>query len=247
MAKYTEEERLIHRITKHFNKGVVNYRLIDDGDVILVGVSGGKDSLALLELLAFRSRIHKPKFEVRAVHVRMSNIPYQSDVEYLRMFTESLGVPFRLYETSFDPSTDTRKSPCFLCSWNRRKSLFTVAKEWGCNKIALGHHMDDILHTLLMNMTFQGAFGSMAPRLVMQKFDMTIIRPMCLVHEKDLVELAHVRGYHKQLKNCPYESDSNRVQMKRVLEQLEQLNPEVRYSLWGSMTNVQEDLLPEKI
>ena len=247
MAQFTEEEQLMRRITKHFRKGVVNYRLIDDGDVILVGLSGGKDSLALLELLAARARIHRPHFQVRAVHVCKTNIPYQSDVEYLRSFCEALDVPFQVYETSFDPTTDTRKSPCFLCSWNRRKALFTVAKEWGCNKIALGHHMDDILQTLLMNITFQGAFSTMPPKLVMRKFDMTIIRPMCLVHECDLEKLSLLHGYQKQVKNCPYEEDSNRAQMKRIFDELEQLNPEARYSLWGSMTNVQEELLPEKI
>ena len=131
MAQFTEEELLMRRITKHCRKGVVNYRLIDDGDVILVGLSGGKDSLALLELLSARARIHRPHFQVKAVHVCMTNISYQSDVEYLRSFCERLGVSFQVYETSFDPTTDTRKSPCFLCSWNRRKALFTVAKEWG--------------------------------------------------------------------------------------------------------------------
>ena len=247
MAKFIEEDKLMRRIGQRFNKGVVKYRLIDDDDKILVGLSGGKDSLALLELLAKRSRILKPKFSVVAVHVSMSNIPYQADLEYLRAYAEGLGVPFIHYETSFDPSTDTRKSPCFLCSWNRRKALFTVAKEQGCNKIALGHHMDDILETLLMNITFQGAFSTMPPRLVMNKFDMTIIRPMCLVHESDLEELALVRGFRKQIKNCPYETQSNRTDMKGVLKQLEALNPEARYSLWGSMTNVQEELLPDKI
>ena len=247
MAKFTEEDKLMRRIGQRFNKGVVKYRLIDDNDKILVGLSGGKDSLALLELLAKRSRILKPKFSVVAVHVSMSNIPYQADLEYLRAYAEGLGVPFIHYETSFDPSTDTRKSPCFLCSWNRRKALFTVAKEQGCNKIALGHHMDDILETLLMNITFQGAFSTMPPRLVMNKFDMTIIRPMCMVHESDLEELALVRGFRKQIKNCPYETQSNRTDMKGVLKQLEALNPEARYSLWGSMTNVQEELLPDKI
>ena len=247
MAQFSEEELLMRRITKHFRKGVVNYRLIDDGDVILVGLSGGKDSLALLELLAARARIHRPHFQVKAVHVCMSNIPYQTDIDYLRTFCQSLEVPFQVYETSFDPTTDTRKSPCFLCSWNRRKALFTVAKEWGCNKIALGHHMDDILETLLMNITFQGAFSSMPPKLVMRKFDMTIIRPMCLVHESDLEKISLLHGYKKQVKNCPYEEASNRSQMKRIFRELEQLNPEARYSLWGSMTNVQEDLLPEKI
>ncbi len=240
------EEKLIRRIQKCFNKGVVQYGLIEDGDKILVGLSGGKDSLALLELLALRSRIYKPKFSVVAAHVVMKNISYESDMDYLRSYAESLGVPFICYETSFDPSTDTRKSPCFLCSWNRRKALFTVAKEQGCNKIALGHHMDDILETLLMNMTFQGAFSTMPPKLVMRKFDMTIIRPMCLVHEADLLQMAAYRGYKKQIKNCPYEKDSNRSSIKEVFHTLEKLNPEARYSLWGSMSNIQSDLLPEE-
>ncbi len=240
------EEKLMRRIQKCFNKGVVQYGLIEDGDKILVGLSGGKDSLALLELLALRSRIYKPKFSVVAAHVVMKNISYESDMDYLRSYAESLGVPFICYETSFDPSTDMRKSPCFLCSWNRRKALFTVAKEQGCNKIALGHHMDDILETLLMDMTFQGAFSTMPPKLVMRKFDMTIIRPMCLVHEADLLQMAAYRGYKKQIKNCPYEKDSNRSSIKEVFHTLEKLNPEARYSLWGSMSNIQSDLLPEE-
>ena len=247
MAVFTEEEKLIRRISARFSKGIVQYNLITDGDKILVGLSGGKDSLALLELLANRSRIHKPKFSVFAVHVSMTNIPYQADLEYLKSYAESLGVTFVHYETSFDPTTDTRKSPCFLCSWNRRKALFTVAKDLGCNKIALGHHMDDILETLLMNITFQGAFSTMPPKLLMKKFDMTIIRPMCLVHEYDLEELALIRNFKKQIKNCPYEKESNRTEMKSILKQLEQLNPEARYSLWGSMTNVQEELLPPNV
>ena len=233
MGKLTEEDKLMRRIEKRFNKGVVQYGLIEDGDKILVGLSGGKDSLALLELLARRSRIYKPRFSVVAAHVVMTNIAYESDMDYLRSFAENLGVPFVRYETSFDPSTDTRKSPCFLCSWNRRKALFTVA--------------NDILETLLMNMAFQGAFSTMPPRLVMRKFDMTIIRPMCLVHEADLIEMAQAKGYRKQIKNCPYEKDSHRSDMKEVLRTLERMNPEARYSLWGSMNNIQTDLLPEEV
>ena len=134
MTRFTEEEKTLRRIEKRFGKGVVEYGLIEEGDRILVGLSGGKDSLALVELLARRARIFKPKFSVVAVHVVMKNIPYQSDADYLRNYAESWGVPFVLYETEFDASTDTRKSPCFLCSWNRRKALFTVAKEQGCKK-----------------------------------------------------------------------------------------------------------------
>lgn len=246
MAQFSEEEKLLRRIEKRFNKGVVEYGLIEEGDKILIGLSGGKDSLALVELLAKRTRVFKPRCSVVAAHVVMKNIPYHSDVAYLKEYVESWGIPFVFCETKFDASTDTRKSPCFLCSWNRRKALFTVAKEQGCNKIALGHHMDDILETLLMNATYQGAFSTMPPRLVMKKFDMTIIRPMCLVHEADLIELSKARGYRKQVKNCPYESQSSRSTMKGILKQLEAMNPEARYSLWGSMANVQEELLPQK-
>jgi len=245
MAELTKEDVCINRINKRFGKGVIQYGLIEDGDKILVGLSGGKDSLALVELLGKRARIFKPRFSVIAVHVVMKNIPYQSDLEYLRNHAAAYDVPLIVFETSFDPTTDTRKSPCFLCSWNRRKALFAVAKENGCNKIALGHHMDDILETLLMNMTYQGAFSTMPPKLVMRKFDMIIIRPMCLIHESDLLEMAEIRNYKKQVKNCPYESGSSRSDMKGVLKQLESMNPEARYSLWGSMTNIQTDLLPD--
>jgi len=88
--------------------------------------------------LARRARIFKPRFAVVVVHVVMKNIPYQSDLTYLRDYVESWGIPFVLYETEFDPSTDTRKSPCFLCSWNRRKALFTVAKEQGMQQDSIG-------------------------------------------------------------------------------------------------------------
>ena len=128
MAQFTKEEKTVRRIEKRFSKGLVEYGLIEDGDKILIGLSGGKDSLALVELLARRARIFKPRFAVVVVHVVMKNIPYQSDLTYLRDYVESWGIPFVLYETEFDPSTDTRKSPCFLCSWNRRKALFTVAR-----------------------------------------------------------------------------------------------------------------------
>ena len=95
MAQFTEEDKIMRRVEQRFNKGMVKYRLIEDGDKILVGLSGGKDSLALLDLLAKRSRILKPRFTVMAVHIGMTNIPYQSDLEYLKNYAEGLGVLIR--------------------------------------------------------------------------------------------------------------------------------------------------------
>lgn len=247
MTIRSKHEAPLRHVEEKVKKAIYTYGLISDGDRILVGLSGGKDSLALVDLLGRRSRIYRPKFEVVVAHITMSNIPYRSDLAYLRSRAEAYGLPFIVRETSFDPSTDTRKSPCFLCSWMRRKALFEIAKEEKCNKIALGHHQDDILETLLMNLIHQGAFGTMPPRLKMDKFDMEIIRPLCLVEEKVLIRLAEVMEYPRQLKNCPYETASSRSEMKEILARLEEVNPEARYSLWGSMTNIQTEYLPKKM
>lgn len=247
MALRTEEEQLMHRLRHKFHKTAAEYNLIEEGDRILIAVSGGKDSLALLELLAARARVLKPRFEVVAAHVVMTNIPYQTDTGYLTDFARALGVEMHIVETSFDATGDTRKSPCFLCSWNRRKALFTLAQELGCNKLALGHNMDDFLETLLMNITFQGAFSAMAPSMEMKKFPLTVIRPLCLVNEEDIESLSQLAGYPRQVKRCPYERESNREEMKHLLKHLESLNPEARYNLWGSMSNIQPELLPPHV
>lgn len=247
MVKLTAEEFLFRKVEEKVKRAIFEYGLIGDGDRVLVGLSGGKDSLALVDLLGRRSKVFHPRFEVVVAHIVMSNIPYRSDMEYLKGCADEHGLPFCVYETSFDASTDTRKSPCFLCSWTRRTAWFDVAKKYNCNKIALGHHQDDLLETLLMNMIHQGAIGTMPPRLKMDKFDMEIIRPLCLVEEKELVRIAEWKGYRKQIKNCPYESGSSRSDMKEILTRLEAINPEARYSLWSSMSNIQTDYLPHKI
>ena len=239
MSEYLKDSDFLRHIKRCFTKGVVRYDLIQDGDKIMVALSGGKDSLTMLELLANQSRIFKPRFSVIALHVVMKNVDYISDIDYLRSYSENLGVPFYYEETYFDSRVDSDKSPCFLCSWYRRKILFKKAKELNCNKIALGHHMDDILCTLLMNMTFLGKCESMLPRLVMNNFDVTIIRPLCLVHERDLIEYAKMRNFREQIKKCPYEDKTNRNAMKNILCSLEKINPEARFSLWHSLTDVQ--------
>ena len=247
MAKFTEQQRIDKRINKQFGRATLGYSMLEEGDRILVALSGGKDSLTLLQLLAERSRIFKPQISIVAAHVTMINIPYKANLEYLKDFCTSQGVELHILESGFDASTDTRKSPCFLCSWNRRKALFTLAQEIGCNKIALGHNMDDFIETMLMNITFQGAFSAMAPVMKMDKFPITVIRPLCLVNENDVEAYAKECAFPPQKKNCPYENDSNRKTMKEMLAHLETLNPEARYNLWGAMSNIQTGLLPPRI
>ena len=228
---------LEERITRRFHQACANYQLIADGDYILVGLSGGKDSLCLLELLARRSRARKPQFRVEAIHVRMENIHYETSTSYLERFCRELDVPLHLVTTHFDaPREGQREKPaCFLCSWARRKQLFNLAQQLGCNKIALGHHQDDIIHTALMNLFYQGHFATMPARLRMRKMPLTIIRPLCLEHESDIAAYAELRHYEKQLKLCPNERDTNRTTARRFFEEAERLNPETRHSIWNAL------------
>lgn len=212
-----------------------DYHLIDDGDYILVALSGGKDSLCLLDMLSLRQRIFMPRFKMEAIHIRMENIAYETDTHYLEEFCQQHNVNLHVVNASFDASTDKRKSPCFLCSWNRRKKMFNLAQELGCNKIALGHHMDDIIHTALMNECFQGRFDTMPVSLKMKKMPLTIIRPLCLCHEADIQAYAEQQGYQKQQKTCPYEKDSYRTDIQRIFHQIQALNPEARYSIWNAL------------
>ena len=267
-----ESRRLEKRLNERFVKAMATYHLIEDDDRILVGLSGGKDSLLLLQLLAKRAKILNPRFSVEALHVRMENIHYETDTSYLHSFCDTLGIPLHVRTTSFEvesvetvepvepvesvepvepvepveytavpqqsPATARlrkQKQPCFLCSWMRRKEMFNLAQELGCNKIALGHHQDDILHTALMNLTFQGRFGTMPARLKMRKLPLTIIRPLCMIEEKDIKSYAALQGYQKQQKLCPYETDSHRSDIRRLYEDIERMNPEARYSIWGAL------------
>ncbi len=235
MPQLTAAQKLEKRLSERMVKAMATYNLIEDDDKILVGLSGGKDSLCLLELLARRRRIQHPRFEVEALHVRMENIHYESDTSYLEEFARKLDVRLHIRTTRFDATTDTRRSPCFLCSWYRRKELFNLAQELGFNKIALGHHQDDIIHTTMMTLFYQGAFGSMPARLQMRKMPLTIIRPLCLCQESDIRAYAEQQGYQKQKKLCPYESTTNRTSASDLFAHIEQLNPEARYCIWRAL------------
>ena len=228
----TEQERLFRKINERFVKAFAAYQLLEDDDHILVGLSGGKDSLLLTELLAKRARIQHPRFQVEAVHVRMENIQYETDTTYLQQFCDNLDVSLHLVTTRFD---EGQKPPCFLCSWNRRKQLFNLAQELGFNKIALGHHQDDLLHTALMNLLYQGRFGTMPARLRMRKMPLQIIRPLCLVPEEMIRQYAEMSNYQKLVRLCPYEQETNRTTARRLFEQAAHDNPEVRFSLWSAL------------
>lgn len=254
------------KLTRLFRKACAEYSLLQDGDKVLVALSGGKDSLMLVKLLGEQQRIHKPRITVEAVHVIMDNIPYETDRSYIQSFCQQFNVPLTILHTSFDDTItapiskqlnnqttnqstkqpNNRKPKCFLCSWNRRKAIFQYAEANGFTKVALGHHQDDILTTLLMNMTFEGSIQTMPPMLTMEHYPFAIIRPMCLIPEHLIKEKAQELQFEKQKTLCPYDTVTRRADMAEIFHTLEKMNPEARYSLWRSMTNIVPSLLPQK-
>ena len=251
--KSEEVTRLEKRIRERFVKAFATYGLLADDDHVLVGLSGGKDSLCLLEMLGRRAKIHHPRFTVEAIHVRMADVDYRTSTAFLEQFCRELDVPLHVVTTSFpqppssnlnpqssnlNPQSSNLKSHkpfCFLCSWQRRKQMFNLAQELGCNKIALGHHQDDLLTTALMNLFFQSRFETMPACLQMDKMPLQIIRPLCLVAEADISRYAELRGYEKLEKLCPYEDDTQRTAMRQLLDNVIAANPEARHSLWSAL------------
>ncbi len=223
------------RLHRAFQLAIRRFSLIEEGDHVLVGLSGGKDSLCLLEFLGEAVRNSGGRFRVSALHVRMEGVDYASDATYLQEMAEAAGIPLYIRTATFETDRKERRTPCFLCSWQRRKTLFSVAQELGCDKIALGHHQDDILRTALMNLTFSGSFSTMPALLRLRKMPLTIIRPLCMVHEDDIKEWAALRGYKPLEKHCPHEKQTNRTHIVSAFETMQSLNPDFRNSLWHAL------------
>jgi len=231
--------RLRARITRLFRRTCATNALLQDGDRVLIALSGGKDSLALVEFLGRQAQIYVPRIQVCAVHVRVENRTYISDTAYLERFCAQACVPFHVRDTAI--TGEETKDPCFLCSWYRRKALLEAARELDCNKIAFGHHSDDVLETLLLNLVYEGRLDTVRPALPLDKMPLTLIRPFWAVDEADLARYAALSGYEKQKRLCPFEHHSRRHDMTALLKQLQQLNPEVRSSLLHALTRHQPD------
>lgn len=238
------QKKMEKKLRKQYFTAIGNYGLIKNGDKILVGLSGGKDSLILLHMLAQSLAFPKLDIEVVAVHISMNNIDYGVDMNYLQNLCDGYNISFIHEICHFEPSD--KKDVCFLCSWTRRKALFEISQKHGCNKIALGHHKDDILETLLMNMMFQGSISTIPPSLAMNKFEQTLIRPLCLMEEKDIIIWGEEMKLLKPVKLCRYEKQSKRKEARKLLEQMAELSPGVKSNLWNAMENVMPDYLPKK-
>jgi tRNA(Ile)-lysidine synthase TilS/MesJ len=232
------------KISNKVGKMLNEHQLVEAGDSVLVGLSGGKDSMILLEALADRRR-HLPfDFRLFAVHVSATGIGYEMDTSYLQEFCTGLDVPLYLEEIEVDLTADPKKAPCFVCSWHRRKRIFELSKELACNKVALGHHKDDAIQTLLMNLIYHGSISSLPQKLSMFGGRIHLIRPLLFIPEKELTHYATLRSFQKQEKSCPYDDKTRRESIKEIIRQFDHLNKDARRNIFLAMDNIYEEYLP---
>ena len=225
-------------------KAVTDYDMIKSGDRVLVAVSGGKDSLVLLDALAGFKKFGLVDFELEALHINVSDVPYQVDNEYLTELCNRLGVKMNFAETTAGIEERGKKAPCFVCSWHRRKTLFTYAKDNNFNKLALGHHLDDAVETLLINMAYHANISSLPGVLSMFDGQLSLIRPLILLTDKDTREFANIRKYPKLKAECPFENVTKRTTARNLIKSLEEIHPKAKYNLFNSLNNIDHEYLP---
>ncbi len=213
------------------------YRLIQPGDRIAVGLSGGKDSLCLLALLSAYRRFCPAPFELEAVCLKIGDpFPWET----LAAFCKAQDVPFTLVEENLLPQLEQEKSPCSLCARLRRGILLQKAEELHCNKLALGHHRDDVMETYLMSAFFEGRFYAMAPKRQMEKGKITVIRPLIDMKEGSLLALARRLQFPVAKNPCPVDGRTKRQEMKETLRCLEKQFPGALDHFQGALERERE-------
>lgn len=223
-----------------------DHSLINEGDHIIVGLSGGKDSMILLKALAERKGAMPFEFSLTAAHIEATGIGYKIDREKLTAFCNNLEIPLHYRTIEPDLEKDPSKPACFICSWHRRKELFALTKELNCNKLALGHHRNDAVETLLMNMIYHGSISSLPYSLEMFEGRVQLIRPLMDLDERMLEEYAGLNDLVKVEKSCPHEDRTKREKIAQLLKQVEDLHGKGPYNMFKSMDKIFEEYLPKQ-
>ncbi len=227
-------------------KSISDWDMIADKDKIIVGLSGGKDSQTLLQVLFSLQKRAPVKFDIIPVHVDPGF--KDSFVNELEDYVGKNFYPLRVEITDFGVrahSKENRENPCFLCARLRRNRLFEIAKELGCKKIALGHNKDDIIETLFINMFYAGKIGTMKPRQSFFNGNLDIIRPLAYVEKKDIVAFAKKIGLPGFINNCPSANRTKRGEIRQMLENLYKQNNHIKGNIFRAMGNVASDYLLE--
>jgi tRNA 2-thiocytidine biosynthesis protein TtcA len=243
-AEQIQTEKIFKKICRKMGTTIRDHAMIREGDHVLVGLSGGKDSLILLEALAERRGAVPFRFSLSAAHVEATGIGYEIDRERLSSFCRVLEVPLHYRTIEPDLEKDPSKNACFVCSWHRRKALFDLTRGLGCNKLALGHHRSDAVETLLMNMIYHGSISSLPYALKMFEGRIHLIRPLMDLDERMLDEYAGLKNLVRVEKSCPHEDRTQRESIARLLGQIENLHGKGPFNIFKSMDKIFEEYLP---
>ena len=235
-------------IWSRFTAAIIEYKLVEPNDKIAVCISGGKDSMLMAKL--FQELKHHNKFDFDVKFLVMDPGYNEANRHVIEENCRNLGIPATIFESDiFDAVYDIEKSPCYLCARMRRGHLYAFAKELGCNKIALGHHYDDVIETILMGMLYGAQVQTMMPKLHSTNFEgMELIRPLYLVREDDIKAWRDYNGLHFIQCACKFtdtcttcnneENRSKRVEIKQLIANLKKVNPFVEANIFKSVENV---------
>ena len=224
------------QMLSYLRKGISKYQLIRDGDKIAVGVSGGKDSVVLLKLLAEYKRFSPEKFDLIAISVDLNFNDTPTDFSPIKELCDSLGVEYYVESTDIGKIVfDIRKetNPCALCSKMRKGALNSLAKEKGCNKVALGHHSDDLIDTLMMSLLYEGRLSTFAPKSYLDKIDLTLIRPMVMIKEMNIIAYSKTLPIVKSC--CPANKMTKREEVKNIINDISKNIPDVRDMMFTAL------------
>ncbi len=217
-------------------KGITEYKMIKDGDKIAVGISGGKDSVTLLKLLAEYKKFSPEHFDLIAISVDLRFDGLNSDYSEIEKLCNSLGVEYYIERTDIGQivfSERKETNPCSLCSKMRKGALYEVAKKHGCNKVALGHHKDDLIDTFALSLFYEGRLSSFAPKSFLDRTEITIIRPMLFIEEYK------IEAYSKTLpvikSKCPANKNTKRELVKNIIKNIGKDIPDIREMMFTAI------------
>lgn len=235
----------MQKILSTLRKAVEKYKLIEDGDRIAVGLSGGKDSLVLLKALKMFQCFNVYKYDIIAVTVDIYS--GNEDYSHLQQFCDELGVELVVEKTDIHQvvfEERKEKNPCSLCAKMRRGALNSVAIKYGCNKIALGHHLQDVIETFFLSLLYEGRLSTMKPKSYMSNSQITLIRPLFLTHEKNIRSIS--KDFPVKKSKCPADKDSKRQDIEKLIDNINELIPESKKRIESAIISTESYNLLDK-